>query len=144
MPSVLVQLQPCPDSTSGEGRIFSRLFNEYCAATTPTAGADPRIKRAARFCLGRGESRKCGRVGQKSRFHRHPTRPTRVDDFGREALRKCSGRPPRAGELLVTRIVETNGLGLWWVGGTSARWREVTENHPALVTGSPFHGERLP
>src|SRR5437879_1112142 len=31
----------------------------------------------------------------------------------REALRKCSGRPPRAGELLMTRIVETNGLGLW-------------------------------
>src|SRR5205814_394007 len=27
-----------------------------------------------------GESRKCGLRGQKSRFHRHPTRPPGVDD----------------------------------------------------------------
>src|SRR5205814_1111508 len=30
-----------------------------------------------------GESRKCGLGGQKSRFHRHRTRPPRVDDCGR-------------------------------------------------------------
>src|SRR6266851_5761944 len=52
MPSVLVQFQPSRDSTSGEGRIFSRFFSEYRAVTTPTSGEDPRRKRAARFFRG--------------------------------------------------------------------------------------------
>jgi len=52
MPSVLVQFQLSADSTSGEGRIFSRFFNEYRAVTTPTSGEDPRIKRGTRFFRG--------------------------------------------------------------------------------------------
>src|SRR5258708_4943653 len=36
MPSVLDQFRPSRDSTSGEGGIFSRFFNEYCTVTTPT------------------------------------------------------------------------------------------------------------
>ena len=58
MPSVVAQFQPFGDSTSGEGRIFSRFFNEYCAVTTATSGEDPRTKRTARF-YSRGESRIC-------------------------------------------------------------------------------------
>src|SRR5437879_4340119 len=41
-----------------------------------------------------GESRKCGLGGQKSRFHRHRTRPLGVDDCGRV-------------EVLVTVIVDS-------------------------------------
>src|SRR5437764_3472158 len=50
MASVLDQSRPSHDSTSGEGRICSRFFNEYCAVTTATSGEDPRTKRTARFC----------------------------------------------------------------------------------------------
>ena len=82
MPSVLDQFPPSANPTSGEGRIFSRYFKRYCAVTTPTPWEDLKTKRAARFFRG-GESRICGRVGQKSRFHRHPTRPLGVDDCGR-------------------------------------------------------------
>src|SRR5260370_10811389 len=52
MPSVLVQFQPSRDSTSGEGRIFSRFFNEYRAVNPPTPGEDPRRKRVTRFFRG--------------------------------------------------------------------------------------------
>src|SRR5205085_1639677 len=40
--------------------------------------------------FSRGESRKCGRGGQKSRFHRHRTRPPGVDDCGRGREDACS------------------------------------------------------
>src|SRR5438094_4893880 len=40
--------------------------------------------------FSRGESRKCGLGGQKSRFHRHRTRPPGVDDCGRGREDACS------------------------------------------------------
>jgi len=49
--------------------------------------------------LSRGESRKCGRGGQKSRFHRHRTRPPGVDDCGRGSF------PPGHGDY--SAIIET-------------------------------------
>src|SRR5438477_3294051 len=47
----------------------------------------------------RGESRECGLGGQKSRFHRHPTRPPGVDDCGRGSF------PPSHGAY--SAIIET-------------------------------------
>src|SRR5438552_13267200 len=44
--------------------------------------------------FSRGESRKCGLGGQKSRFHRHRTRPPGVDDCGRgKEARLARGNP---------------------------------------------------
>src|SRR5260370_41551336 len=67
MPSVLHQSQLSADSTSGEGRIFSRFFNEYRAVTTPTPGEDPGIKRASRFFRG-GSPRLVDWEGKKADF----------------------------------------------------------------------------
>src|SRR5712691_8351942 len=42
-------------------------------------------------CFSTGESRICGLGGQKSRFHRHRTRPPGVDDCGRGRRRPEQG-----------------------------------------------------
>src|SRR5260370_22797969 len=82
MPRVLLQFQLSADSTSGESRISFPFLKRYRAVTTPTAGEDPRIKRAARF-FPRGESRIRGLAAVRCRCHRHLPRPLGVVDCGR-------------------------------------------------------------
>ena len=77
MPSVLVQIPPFADSTSGEGRIFSRFFNEYCAVTSATSGEIQGQNEQRVFI--RGGCPGLVDWGQKCRFHRHPTGLLGVD-----------------------------------------------------------------
>src|SRR5256885_14336685 len=89
MPSVVVQISPFADSTSGEGRIFSRFFNEYRAVTTPTSGKD----KANSAFLFRGGCPGLVDSGQKCRFHRHPTGLPRVDYCRRGEAPPSTGGP---------------------------------------------------
>src|SRR6266481_2281715 len=75
MPSVLDQFPPSADSTSGEGRIFSRYFKRYFAVTTPTAWGD--VARSSPKSQGRGVA-DSETLCEKCRWHRHRRCLTRV------------------------------------------------------------------
>ena len=130
MPSVLVQFRPSRDSTSGEGRIFSRFFNEYRAVTTPTSGEDPGIKPAARS-FPRGESRISERAAVRCRCHRHLPRPPAVDGCGRavpvaDSETRCEksakSHPKSRQRALRTRRDRTQALAVGW----------IAQRHPEL------------
>src|SRR5437588_5946802 len=67
MPGVPVQFRPSRDSTSGEGRLFSRFFKRYVAVTTPTSWEDLKKEGGE----GGWESRTVRHFAEKCRWHRH-------------------------------------------------------------------------
>src|SRR5258708_13990653 len=81
MPSVVLQPTPFIDSRSGTVAGSPRRF--FVILTVAFRDRRPEVRWPQQtplgFFMSRGESRKRGRRGQKSRCHRHRTRPHGVD-----------------------------------------------------------------
>src|SRR5438477_10205124 len=88
----------------------------------------------------RGESRKCGLGGQKSRFHRHRTRPPGVDDCGRWKDARLARGNPRDCAM---RLVPQDEVGTWnmiKVGAMSCALPAMRENSP-MPDAHPMSGQ---
>src|SRR5258708_26484633 len=97
MPGVLLQPAPCIDSRSAEAAGSPRYFSVILTVTFRDQWLElGRTQQASpAFFISRGESRNRGLGGQKSRCHRHRTRPLEVDCCGRGTYHRAA--PAEAG-----------------------------------------------